>query len=88
MNALGHAALGAAAGLAPDVALVAVHALGRRRWLPPDHPAVRAHRLLHHPAAVAVALAAAYATHLVADRLTAHYIAPGVKGARGRWEWS
>jgi hypothetical protein len=65
-----HMALGAAVAAAPDVALLAFG--WRRRWLPDGHPLVRAHRFLHSPAAVPLIAAAAWASHLVADRYSTH----------------
>lgn len=67
MNWPKHAALGAAAALLPDAALLCFG--WRRRWLPETHPLVRTHRLLHSPAGI-VMLAAA--SHVVADRYSHH----------------
>jgi hypothetical protein len=66
-----HAAIGAAVAIAPDAALVLFG--WRRAWLPETHPLVRAHRFLHSPAGL---VAAAYASHLIADRFSTHRSAP------------
>lgn len=70
MRSPAHALLGAAVAVAPDAALALFG--WRRAWLPESHPLVVAHRWLHSPAAVPVVAAAAWASHLVADRLSSH----------------
>ena len=89
MNVVGHAALGAAIGLAPDATMIPVWWIGRRHgWLPPTHPAVRLHRAAPSPASLVAVAVLAYGAHLLADRYSRHNVAPGVRGARGQWEWS
>lgn len=73
MDAARHATLGAAIGagaaVAPDLVLLTYG--WRRRWLPSSHPLVRAHRFLHSPLGLALAVVPlAYGSHLLADRLT------------------
>lgn len=70
MTAPRHAALGAAVAVLPDALLLLF--AWRRRWLPPSHPLVRAHRWLHSPRALPAVAAVAWASHLVADRCTSH----------------
>lgn len=67
MRTPAHLLLGAAVAAAPDVMLLAYG--WRRTWLPDSHPLVRAHRFLHSPAAV---VAAAWASHVIADRYSTH----------------
>jgi hypothetical protein len=74
-----HAALGAAAGalvaVAPDAVLVLFG--WRRRWLPPEHPLVRAHQLLHQPRyLLPVVAVVAWSSHVIADQLTPHREGP------------
>ena len=70
MKAWEHAAIGAAVAVAPDVALALFG--WRRRCLGADHPLVRAHKALHSPLAVLGVIGAAYASHVLLDRLSAH----------------
>jgi len=65
-----HLALGAAVAAAPDAMLLVFG--WRTAWLPEAHWAVRAHRWLHSPASVPWVAAAAWASHLVADRYSQH----------------
>jgi hypothetical protein len=65
-----HLLLGAAAGAAPDVLLLAFG--WRRTWLPESHPLVRAHRFLHSPAGLVVPLLLGWGSHVVADRYSTH----------------
>jgi hypothetical protein len=79
MNGRRHAALGAvigaAAAVAPDLALATFG--WRRTWLPEEHPLVRAHRLLHDPRyVVPVAVALAWASHVIADHYSEHRTGP------------
>lgn len=76
--------VGALAAAIPDVALVLTI---RNRWLPREHPVVRAHAFLHQsPWGLVVAAAIGWLSHIVADRYTQHDLAPGVRGKRG-WRW-
>lgn len=84
MNVLGHAAVGAVAALAPDAVLACF--MWRRTWLPRTHPLVRAHAFVHGPGGIALAVALGFATHVVADAVTEHNVAPGVRGRRP-WRW-
>lgn len=70
MRTPAHVALGAAVAAAPDALLLLFG--WRRKWLPETHPLVRAHRWLHSPASVPWVAAAAWASHLVADRYSTH----------------
>lgn len=80
-----HAVAGAVAGIAPDVALAAFR--WRRGWLPRSHPLVRVHAALHQtPWGLVIAVALAWCSHLVLDRVTKHNIAPGRKERRP-WRW-
>lgn len=74
MNAASHAALGAVVALLPDAALAAFG--WRKDWLPESHPLVRVHRFLHSPEGMALVVAAAYASHLIADRHSTHRAGP------------
>lgn len=75
---------GAVAALLPDALLVVFR--WRRKWLPRDHPLVRAHAFIHGPGGFGVAVALGFASHLVVDRFTKHNLAPGVTGRRP-WRW-
>lgn len=74
MRSWSHAAVGAAAAVAPDVLLLAF--AWRRTWLPETHPLVRAHRFLHSPASIPVVLAVGWATHVITDRYSRHRTGP------------
>lgn len=79
-----HALAGAVAGLAPDVVLATF--VWRRAWLPHDHPLMRAHRLIHSPAGIGIAVALGFGVHVVLDHFTEHNLAAGgVRGRRGWW---
>lgn len=71
MSPVRHALLGAAVAVAPDAMLVLFG--WRREWLPETHPLVRAHRFLHSPAGI---VAAAWASHVIADRFSPHREGP------------
>ena len=76
MNTPRHMAVGAVAAAAPDAVLLAF-IWWHREWLPPTHPAVRAHRWLHDsPYSVCVPLALGWASHLVTDRMSTHRTGP------------
>lgn len=70
MNTARHMALGAVVAALPDAALAAYG--WRREWLPDRHPLVRAHAWLHSPAGAVAVVAAAWASHLVADAVSVH----------------
>lgn len=65
-----HAVVGAIAGVLPDAALALYG--WRRRRLGDDEVPVRVHRVLHGARGLVLAVGLAYASHLVADRLTKH----------------
>lgn len=71
MNSVRHALLGATVAVLPDVVLATYG--WRKTWLPETHPLVRAHRFLHRPEAV---VAAAWASHVIADRYSRHRTGP------------
>jgi len=79
-----HAAAGAIAAMLPDIALATF--VWRRRWIPDDHPAMRAHRWLHQPESIGLAIILAWASHLIVDRYTEHRTSPTERGRRG-WRW-
>lgn len=81
MRAHEHAAIGAAAAVLPDAVLWLFG--WRRRWLPEAHPLVRAHRWLHSPAGVVVAVLLGWVSHLVADRYSWHRAGPAGERVRG-----
>jgi hypothetical protein len=84
MRTVPHVVTGALVAAVPDVALLLAI---RREWLPRDHPVIRAHAFLHQsPWGFVVAAALGWGSHLVADRLTRHNIAPGVRAKR-KWRW-
>jgi hypothetical protein len=83
----------AAVSALPDVALLWLlrHPLRDedpdRDWLPREHPVIRVHAWLHQsPWGFVVAALLGWGSHLVADRLTRHNTAPGVRARRG-WTW-
>lgn len=69
-----HALLGAAVAVAPDAALALFG--WRKRWLPPSHPLVRAHRALHSTASLPLVVGLAWGSHLLADRCSTHRTEP------------
>lgn len=80
-----HMMVGALAGAAPDVVLLAI--APHRRWLPRDHPLVRAHAWLHRsPVGLCAAVALAWGSHMVLDRYTRHRTPTGTRERRG-WDW-
>lgn len=84
MRTLPHLVTGAAAAALPDVALLWIAGAA---WKPRDHPAVRLHAWLHSsPWGFVLAACLGWGSHLLADRLSTHYVAPGVKARRG-WRW-
>lgn len=84
MKTLPHMAVAAVAAALPDVALLLAV---RRRWLPRDHPVIRVHAWLHQSGwGFVLAGLLGWGSHLVADRLTRHNTAPGVRSRRG-WRW-
>ena len=70
MNAWRHAAIGAAAGVAPDILLTLFG--WRRRWLPESHPLVRGHRFLHGRASIPVIIVVAWSLHIAIDKRSKH----------------
>ena len=85
MRTLPHAAVGAAAAIAPDLALLAL--IGHRTWLPRTHPVIRAHAFLHQsPAGLILAALIGWTSHLITDRYTPHRLSPTETGHRG-WRW-
>lgn len=84
MKTLPHIITGAVVAALPDVALLWV---AGGKWKPRDHPAVRVHAWLHtSPWGFVLAALLGWASHLVADYFSKHYVAPGVK-ARRPWRW-
>lgn len=84
MRTVPHVLTGALVAAVPDVMLLLVI---RREWLPRDHWVIRAHAFLHQsPWGFVLAACLGWASHLVADRLTKHNLAPGVRGKR-KWRW-
>lgn len=71
MNSAKHAALGAGLAVLPDIFLALYG--WRRRWLPADHPLVRAHGLMHSPVGIALVCCG---SHVVADRFSKHRTGP------------
>lgn len=77
-------ATAALAAALPDIALVMTI---RNRWLPRDHPVIKAHAFLHQsPWGLVVAAGIGWVSHIVTDRYSDHDLAPGVRGRRG-WRW-
>lgn len=85
MRAHEHVVVGAVAALLPDVALWAFG--WRRRWLPEGHPLVRAHRLLHGPAGLGLAVVLGWVSHVVADHYSTHRAGPAGERVRGLPWW-
>lgn len=84
MKTIPHIVAGALVAAVPDVMLLFVI---KREWLPREHPIIRAHAWLHQsPWGFVLAGCLGWASHLVADRLTRHNLAPNVRGKRG-WKW-
>lgn len=96
-----HALVGAAAALVPDVALALFG--WRKQWLPESHSLVRAHRMLHGPMGIGLAVAFGMISHIVLDRYSSHRAGPvtlpdyeppntvhrwGVEHGRERHPWS
>lgn len=84
MKTIPHIVTGALVAAVPDIALLLVI---KREWLPRDHWVIRLHAALHQsPWGFVLAACLGWGSHLVADRLTSHNLAPGVRGKR-KWRW-
>lgn len=66
-----HAAIGAVAGLMPDMAY-ALLISWRKDWVPECSPAFRLHMFMHSRHGMLVVVAIAYALHLAVDAKTPH----------------
>lgn len=69
-----HALIGAVAAMTPDIFLAFFG--WRKKWLPEDHPLVKAHRFLHSPTGLVWIITLAVASHIVVDWFSKHRSGP------------